>query len=132
MNNTMQRFLPIILLFASSALLLSACSVFKVGEINAVKEANELAIACKTDEALAVVDRALQGGGLGAGIGELLRVVILRDAGRTAEANAAMVERNKHLDADAENVADAEEAVAESLKKLRNERYKQTGRSTCD
>ena len=58
--------------------------------------------------------------------------MILRDAGRTIEANAAMVERNKHMDADAENVADAEEAVAESLKQLRNERYKRTGRRTCD
>ena len=100
MDNPMKRFLPIILFFAARASLISACSVFKVGEIDAVKEANELAIACKTDEALAAVDRAMQGGGLGSGIGDLLCVVILRDAGRTAEANAAMVERNKHWDAD--------------------------------
>ena len=57
MDNPMKRFLPIILFFATAVSLLSACSVFKVGEIDAVKEANELAIDCKTDEALAAVDR---------------------------------------------------------------------------
>ena len=57
MDNPMKRFLPIILFFVATASLLSACSVFKVGEIDAVKEANELANDCKTDEALAAVDR---------------------------------------------------------------------------
>jgi hypothetical protein len=132
MKNTMKRSLFIILLFAGTASLLTACSVFKFGEIGAVKEANELAIACKIDEALAAVDRAVQGGGLGASIGDLQRVVILRDAGRVAEANAAMVERNERWDADAKNVSEAEEAVAKSLEEMRAERQKRTGRRTCD
>jgi hypothetical protein len=131
MKNTMKHFLSIILLFVATASLLSACSVFKFGEIGAVKEANELAIACKTHEALAAVDRAEQGGGLGASIGDLQRVVILRDAGRVAEANATMVERNKRWNADAKNVKEAEDAVAKSLEEMRAERQKRTGRRTC-
>lgn len=83
MDNPMKRFLPIILFFAATASLHSACSVFKVGKIDAVKEANELAIACKTDEALAAVNRAMQGRGLGAGIGDLLCLVIQKPDGRS-------------------------------------------------
>jgi hypothetical protein len=56
MKNMMKRFLFIILFIAALVYLLSACSVFKVGEIGAVKEANALAITCKTDGALAAVD----------------------------------------------------------------------------
>jgi len=131
MNNKMIRFLLTILLLTGSASLILACSVFKIGEIGAVKEANELAITCRTDEALAAVDRAVQGGGLGASIGDLQRVVILRDSGRTTEANAAMAERNKRWNADAKNVAEAEDAVTESMEELRAERQKRTGRRTC-
>ena len=132
MNNKMIRFLLTILLLTGSASLILACSVFKIGEIGSVKEANELAITCKTDEALAAVDRAVQGGGLGSSIGDLQRVVILRDAGRTAEANAAMAERNTRWNADAKNVAEAEGAVTESMEELRAEREKRTGRRTCN
>ena len=71
--------LPVIMLLIVP--LLSAC-LFEFGDTDSVKEASELAIDCKADEALAAVDRALQGGGLGAGIADLLRVAILRDAGR--------------------------------------------------
>ena len=95
MKNTVKRFLFTILFFAALASLLSACSIFKVGEIGAVKEANALAITCKADGALVTMDRAVQGGSLASSIGGLQRVVILRDAVRTAEVNAAMAERNK-------------------------------------
>jgi hypothetical protein len=49
---------------APSALLLTGC--ISMGNTDAVKSANELAIGCQTDEALAAVDRATRGGGLGA------------------------------------------------------------------
>lgn len=96
-----------------------------------MKKANRLAIECETDKALAAVDRAAQGGGLGANIADLRRVVILRDAGRTAEANAAMAERNARAGADAEAAAEAERAVSKSLNDLRAEREKRTGKRVC-
>ena len=71
-NYAIMRRLLATLLLGASAYLLSGCGAgFKVGEVGAVKEANELAIACKTNEALAAVDRASGGGGLGASIGDL-------------------------------------------------------------
>jgi hypothetical protein len=42
--------------------LLSGC-LFNTGDTDSVKEASELAIDCKTKEALAAVDRASQGEG---------------------------------------------------------------------
>ena len=83
--------------------------------------------------ALAAVGRAAQGGGLSASIAELQQVVILRDAGRAAEANAAMAERNARAGAGAgaEAAAEAERAVSKSLDDLRAEREKQTGQRIC-
>ena len=108
---------------------LSACGM--VGDTSAVKDANELAIECRTDEALAAVEKAEQGGGLGSYIADLQKVVILRDAGRMAEAEAAMAARNKRAEATAEEAAEAEEAAQESLAELRAEREKHTGSATC-
>ena len=108
---------------------LSACG--SLGDTSAVKEANKLAIGCETDKALAAVDRAAQSGGLSANIADLQQVVILRDAGRTAKANAAMAERNARAGADAEAAAEAERAVSKSLDDLRAEREKQTGQRVC-
>jgi hypothetical protein len=129
MNNTSVGLLPTVVLVAGSAFLLPACGT--VGDTGAVKQANELAIACKTDEALAAAERASRGGGLGANIGDLQRVVILRDAGRTSEAAAAMAERNQRAGADAKAAAEAEQAVGKSLEELRAECHKRTGRRTC-
>lgn len=117
----------------TAAFLLSACgSGLKLGDTDAVKEAEKLAIACKTDEALAALDRASENGGISASLGDLLRVVFLRDAGRMSEADAAMAERNRRWNADAKNIAESEEAVAKTVEKLREERLKQTGRRTCE
>jgi len=129
MNNSTARLPLTVVLLAASASLLSACG--SVGDTGAVKEANELAIACKTNEALAAAGRASHGGGLGANIGDLQRVVILRDAGRTSDAAAAMAERNQRAGADAKAAAEAEQAVAKSLEEMRAERQKRTGRRTC-
>lgn len=108
---------------------LSACGM--MGDTGAVKDANELAIECRIDEALAAVEQAEQGGGLGSYIADLQKVVILRDAGRMEEAEAAMAARNERAEATAEEAAEAEEAVQESLSDLRAERQKQTGSATC-
>ena len=108
---------------------LSACGM--VGDTGSVKDANELAIECRTDEALAAVVKAEEGGGLSSYIADLQKVVILQDAGRMAEAEAAMAERNKRAEASPEDAKEAEDAVAESLAELRAEREKQTGSATC-
>jgi hypothetical protein len=116
-------------LLAAASALISACGT--IGDTDAVKDASELAIDCKTDAALAAVDRASQGGGLGANIADLQRVVILRDAGRTSEADIAMAERNQRAGADAKAADEADQAVAESMEEIRAERQKRTGRRTC-
>ena len=114
---------------ASIIATLSACG--SMGNTDAIKDASELAIDCQTDKALAALDRAEQGGGLAAHVADLERVVILRDAGRMSEAAAAMADRNTRAKADAEARTEAEEAVAESLDELRDERQKRTGSRTC-
>ena len=132
MNNTTQLLLADLLL-AGSANLLSGCgSGLKAGDVDAVNEASEVAIVCKTNEALAAVDRASGGGGLGACISDLQRVVMLRDGGRSAQADAAMAERNKRWGVGARAAAEAEKSVAESVEQMRYERQKRTGRRTCD
>jgi hypothetical protein len=123
------RYIREMLLSAALAAVLPACGT--MGDTAAVKNANELAIACETDKALVAVDRAAGSGGLSANIAELQRVVILRDAGRMSEADAAMAERNEHAGADAQAAAEAERAVSKSLEELRVERRKQTGRRIC-
>ncbi|MFZ1954691.1 MAG: hypothetical protein WAU34_04295 [Desulfobacterales bacterium] len=130
-NNKSLRILVPSILAAISAFLLAACGL-KVGDVKSVNEANEMAINCETDQALAAVDRASQSEGIGAALGDLDRVAILRDAGRIQEAEAAMAERNKRWNAAAENMAKAEEAVKETVKKIRDEREKRTGKRTCD
>ena len=117
------------ILTASIIAALSGCGT--MGNTDAVKDATELAIDCQTGKALAALDRADQGGGLAANIADLERVVILRDAGRTSEATAAMAERNARAGADAKDRAEAEQAVAKSLDDLRAERQKRTGSPVC-
>ena len=112
-----------------AALALSGCGM--MGDTSSVRDASELAIECRTDEALAAVQRAEQGGGLSSYIADLQKVVLLRDAGRMAEAEAALAERNKRAEATTEEAAEAEEAVQESLAELRAEREKKTGSATC-
>jgi hypothetical protein len=117
------------LLAVVASTLLAACGT--IGDTGAVKHANELAIACKTDQALIAVDRAAQGVGLAAHIADLQRVVFLRDAGRVAEANAALAARNARIGADAEAAAKAERGISESLEELHAERQKRSGRRVC-
>ena len=129
MQSHIPRCIREMLLPAVLAAVLPACGT--IGDTAAVKNANKLVIACETDKALMAVDRAAGSGGLSANIAELQRVVILRDAGRMSEADAAMAERNKRASADAQAAAEAERAVSESLEALRAERRKQTGRRIC-
>ena len=129
MNSSGLRRVGTLCVAAFAITLLASCG--SLGDTGAIKEANELAIACKTDEALRAVDRAAIAGGLGANIADLQRVVILRDAGRRSEDDAAMAERNARAGADAEARVQAERSVSKSLEDLRVERQKKTGRRIC-
>ncbi len=108
---------------------LSGCVSF--GNTDAVKQANELAIACRTDEALALTAQTTEAQTLAGGIAELQRIVFLRDAGRFAEADRLLDARNQRLGADAQDKAETESAIEDSLADLRAERRSRTGQSVC-
>ena len=114
MKPLLNRYHILYLFLLGFTVLLSGC-LFKVGDTDSVKEASELAIDCKTEEALAAVAHASQGGGLSASIADLLRVAILRDVNRTEEAEAAMAERSERWQVDAKDVAEAEKSVAKTV-----------------
>jgi hypothetical protein len=111
------------------SLLLAGC--VSLGSTDAVKEANELAISCRTDEALSLAARTSHGQTLAGGLAELQRVVFLRDAGRSAEADKVLDARYRRINATATARAETERAVETSLGELRAERRERTGRSLC-
>lgn len=131
MKPLLNRYHILYLFLLGFTVLLSGC-LYKVGDTDSVKEASELAIDCKTEEALAAVERTSQGGGLGASVADLLRVAILRDVNRTEEAEAAMAERSERWQVDAKDVAEAEKSVAKTVEGIRAERQKRTRHLTCD
>lgn len=112
-----------------AALMVSSCGM--VGDTGAIKDAGRLAIECKTDQALAALDRAEQGGGLGTYLAELERVVFLRDVGRDAEAEKALAAYLSKPEAADTDPAELEQSIQDSLNKLREERRKKTGQDTC-
>jgi hypothetical protein len=102
-----------------------------LGDTDGVKSANEVAIACDLSGALAVIDQTRASGGLSSNLAQLQRVVFLRDAGRTSDANAALAEWNRATGATAAEAADTERSVQRSLADLRAERQSRTGSPTC-
>ena len=114
------------LLAALATGLLTAC-----GDAGAVREANDLAIECRTDEALAAADQALEAGGVSMHIAGMIRVAILRDAGRDAEATQALADYLAMPDSVEMTEDDIEEAVGEFIKGFREERIDQTGSADC-
>ena len=107
----------------------SGCVSF--GNTDAVKQANELAIACQTDEALALTEQTTDTQTLAGGIAELQGIVILRDAGRLAEADRLLDARNQRVSANTQDRAETENAIEESLTDLHSERRSRTGQSGC-
>ncbi len=117
------------LMLITAALFLSGC--VSLGDTGAIRGANKLAIECRHDEALSMLDRARQSEGLSAYLAELETVVFLRDLGRDREAAELLEQRNARVGATAEEAAEAESAIEESLAELRKERGKKLGRATC-
>ena len=69
--------------------------------------AQDLAIACKTSNALAAAAHAQGGGGLGRVMAGLERIVILRDVGRNQEVATHLAARNQRVKASAGDAAKA-------------------------
>ena len=109
--------------------LLTACGA--VGDAGAVREANDLAIECRTDEALAAAEQALEAGGVSMHIAGMIRVAILRDAGRDAEATQALADYLAMPDSVEMTEDDIEEAVGEFIRGFREERIDKTGSADC-
>lgn len=108
---------------------LSACG--SLGDTKSIKSANELAVACRTDEALTALDRAEQGGGLSQYLAGLERVGILRDVGRDREAADALAAYKAQPEAASSSNEDIEQSLGEFIEGLREERFKKTGSTTC-
>jgi hypothetical protein len=110
-------------------LTLSACGT--IGDTGAIKKAGEYAIDCQTDKALAALEKAQQAGGLAAYLAELEKIVFLQDAGREQEAAAALQSYQAEHNQDSRSREETEKSIQDSLKELRDQRFKKTGQRTC-
>jgi hypothetical protein len=108
---------------------LSACGT--IGDTADIKKAGEYAIDCQPDKALAALEKAQQAGGLGAYLAELEKIVFLQDAGREQEAAAALQSYHAEHDQDSRSREETEKSIQDSLKELRDQRFKKTGQRTC-
>lgn len=125
-----RRYLSTIAL--ASTILMAGCgSTLSLGDVKDVRLAQDLAIACKTTDALAAAERAQGGGGLGGVMAGLERIVILRDVGRNQEAATLLAARNQRLKASAGDAAKAESDINKAVEALRDDRMKKTGKRTC-
>lgn len=116
---------------ASGPVVLALAGCVSFGDANSVRAASDLAVSCRTDEALSLSARTADGTTVAGGVAELQRVVFLRDAGRFAEADRALEARNIRVAADARARAETERAVEKALADLRAERLELTGRAIC-
>ena len=97
-----------------------------------IGEAMKLAVHCETDEAVAVIAEG-EGDGLLGAMAILEHESILREAGRDREADAVRARRESAKpDMTAQEKADAEKSVQETVAAIRKEREKSTGNATCN
>ena len=113
--------------FASQVALAGAV----VGDVKDAKKGMKQAIKCNYDKALERLDTAIAEGGFAAELAVLEKVVVLLDAGREAEAEKVLAERNENVGASAEDIVEARKSIDETLEGLRAEREQQTGSRTC-
>lgn len=122
--------LPIIALLGALPITFVGCgSTLKMGDTDSAKRAMELAIQCKTDDAIATSRIASQSGGLGGALGDMERLVILSEAGRTAQADAA---RATLLSGPgAVSAAELDKTTMQGVEQIRSDRAKRTGKRQC-
>ena len=115
-----------------TGLLLLAASISGFSIAGAVGEGMKLAVECKTDEALEVLDKAQKKRGLTGALAILELEAVLRDAGRDEQADAIQAKReSKQAGMTEKQKEEAEKAILETVDNIRNERKKQTGSATC-
>ncbi len=102
-----------------------------VGDSGSIRAASDLAIDCRTDEALAALDKAEQSGGLSKYLAGLERVGILRDAGRDDEAARALAAYKAHPEVASSDDAEIERSLDKFVTDLRDERREKSGSATC-
>ena len=102
-----------------------------IGDMKDTKKGMKQAIKCNYDKALERLDTAIAEGGFAAELAVLEKVVVLLDAGREAEAEEVLAERNENVGASAEDIVEARKSIDETLEGLRAEREQQTGSRTC-
>ncbi len=122
--------LPIIALLGALPFALAGCgSSLKMGDTDSAKRAMELAIQCKTDDAIAASRIASQSGGLGGALGDIERLVILREAGRDAQADTA---RATLLSTPGSvSAAELDKTTMQGVEQIRSDRAKRTGKRQC-
>lgn len=125
---------------AALAALTSACSTpastpaagaTVPASIPASQRSFELAVACRTNDALADNIAAEQKGGPGAQLALVERIIILTEAGRASTAAGARDVAVARLDKDPAKVAELDRQVAAGVDKIRAERRSRTGKTDC-
>jgi hypothetical protein len=121
MKEIMVKFFRVVFLLAV-ATSLSSCTAVK---------ALKLAVNCQTDEAMKVIMKAEESGGLTGQLAILEHEAVLRDAGRIEEAEAVRAKRESQPGLTEKDKADAEKAILETIENIRKERKTQTGSAAC-
>ncbi len=129
MSSRIVKFVSSIVVVMLAATVLTGCGM--AGDTQSIKSATDLAIYCRTDEALAALDKAQQGGGLGKYLSYVERVGILRDAGRTAEAEKALKAYMALPETASSDPEKTEKSIQEFIDEMRKERKERTGSASC-
>ncbi len=129
MSSRIVKFVSSTVVVMLAATVLTGCGM--AGDTQSIKSATDLAIDCRTDEALAALDKAQQGGGLGKYLSYVERLGILRDAGRTAEAEKALEAYMALPETASSDPEKTEKSIQEFIDEMRKERKERTGSASC-
>lgn len=101
------------------------------GGTEAMNQINALLMECNHDDALAVLDQAESAGEMSFEMAEMERVIILYDAGRKDEADAAFANWQEETGADQGEVDRQKKGWELSLQQMQQQRRIETGSPTC-
>ena len=102
------------------------------GETEVMNQIKALLMECRHDDALEVLGNAEESGAMGMDLGELERVIILYDAGRVDDAEAAFENWQEVTGADGRKVQRERQAWELSLQQMQQERRRITGSPVCE
>lgn len=111
--------------------ILSSCTAIGIGDVESVNTATDLAIDCKYDESLVLINKAGSEGGIMSYLAHLEYIAILRDAGRTDDADKALDQYMNTEAAPDSTREDIDQSLQETVKSIQEERKKRTGSSVC-